>query len=233
MTTLRALVLVPLLWSSRAEAQPLPAACAVVIPASASRRDAAERMRACNDALDARRARPVRTGRQFAALSELGELRIRRDAERPVFAESAPAPRAAEPAPEGCALAAPGSAAVASSACIGCHPRHGHPVGLDYGPAYARSRWNYRSPEEVVRRGVLLPEGRIECVTCHDGRSPWKHRIALPPGAPALPAVVAGRPETYSRVNWRTARASSVPQLPPGSAVTPSPLCATCHTLAD
>ncbi len=73
----------------------------------------------------------------------------------------------------------------------------------------------------------------MECVSRHDGRSPWKHRIAIPPGAPVIPAVVAGRSDTYPRGNWRLARAEPVPLLSPGSAVSPAPLCAACHTMAD
>jgi hypothetical protein len=232
-----ALVLAQLLWATFPDAEPLPAACDdVVIPASASRRDA-ERTRPCAPVVEAARAAPVRTGRQFAVLRQLGELRIRRDAGRvePAAAGAAPAP--APEASSRCALEAPGAAAVATSACLECHRIHGHPVGLDYAAAYAAayagSGSTLRSGDEVVRRGVLLPEGRMECVSCHDGRSPWKSRIALPPGAPVLPAVVAGRAETFPRGNWRLARAESLPRLPAGSAVSPAPLCAACHTMAD
>lgn len=135
----------------------------------------------------------------------------------------------------GCALSTSLGDAVPSRTCLGCHPQgHSHPVDLDYTSAWARDRAGLRMPGEVVRRGLLLPDGRLECVTCHDGRSQWAARIALPPGAPVIPAVITGRAETYEgRGNWRIARATPTPALPPGSAVSPAPLCATCHSLAD
>lgn len=175
---------------------------------------------------------PARPARQFAVLRELGELRIRSDA----ATASAAVVSAAEnvPAPETCALSLPGATSVPSADCLRCHPRQGHKVDVDYASAYARASWSLRTEEEVVRRGVLLPHGRLECVTCHDGRSPWKYKLALPPGAAAVPAVVSGRPETYEGGRtWRTASASSAPLLPPGTQVSPSPLCAACHPHAD
>jgi hypothetical protein len=240
-TTPDALVLLSLVWAAPSPADTMPAECGeVVIPASASPREAEELMRPCTDALRAehreplrrsgepRPAEPPRPARQFAALRELGELRPRRTFQIASL-ETASAPAAEEP----CALTGPDSASIPSPTCARCHPRHGHPVDLSYASSYARASWSLRTAAEVVRRGVRLPEGRLECVTCHDGRSPWKHRIALPRGAPALPAVVPGRADTYPRGNWRLARAGAGPQLPPGSAVSPAPLCAACHTYAD
>lgn len=158
--------------------------------------------------------------RQFAVLRELGEPREAILERQEVAASS-------------CALATPGSASVPTTQCLRCHAIHGHPVGLDYAGAYAHDGRSLRSAAEVVRRGVLLPDGRMECVSCHDGRSPWKHRIAIPPGAPVIPAVVAGQADTYPRGNWRLAPAEPVARLSPGSAVSPAPLCAACHTMAD
>jgi hypothetical protein len=136
-----------------------------------------------------------------------------------------------------CALTASLGAVVPTATCLTCHSEHAnasHPVDLDYASVAYRSNDRLRPLAEVVRRGLFLPDGRLECVTCHDGRSPWAAKIALPPGAPALAAVNPSRRDTYEgRVNWRTATASSVPALPRGSAVTPTPLCAACHALAD
>jgi hypothetical protein len=244
MRTPNALVLLTLVWAGPSAADTMPARCdELVIPASATPRETAALVRGCTDALRAEprqpsrtaepvRAEPAKAVRQFAALRELGELRLR-SGPFPAASLQQTAEEPAEPEPAHCALATPGSASVPSTTCAGCHPRHGHPVDVDYASSHARAPFGLRTEAEVVRRGVLLPEGRVECVTCHDGHSPWKDRIALPPGAPVLPAVVAGRPETYPRGNWRLARASSQPRLPPGSAVTPAPLCAACHTMAD
>jgi hypothetical protein len=104
---------------------------------------------------------------------------------------------------------------------------------VDYGFAQAQSPEGLRAPDDVVKRGVFLPGGKIQCLTCHDPRSPWKDHLALPPGAAALPAVDPRNPATYEgRPNWRIANPSLQPP-PPGAAVSPSPLCAACHTYAD
>jgi hypothetical protein len=145
-----------------------------------------------------------------------------------------PAGSVAAPAGSACALTAAGADTMTTQGCLACHSgragpaiREMHPVGAYRGGA------DLRAPAEVVRRGVFLPEGRIECVTCHDRRSPWKDHIALPPGSQALPAVDAGKPETYERrPNWRFP-ASPPSRLPEGAAVSAAPLCAACHTYAD
>jgi hypothetical protein len=240
MSPRHALVLVTALCATRWVPAAVPLDCeAVVNSASPSTRASGETTRRCFEALRAdgaaaRAAEPAPAAaprRQFAVLRELGEVQIRQDA---ATATLLGAPAEPAPTPEPCALSKPGAAAVPSSECLRCHPRRGHAVDVDYAYAYGRSSWGLRSEEEVVRRGVLLPQGRLECVTCHDGRSAWKYRLALPAGAPAIPAVIAGRPETYGNgATWRTAGASSLPVLPPGTQVSPAPLCAACHTHAD
>ncbi|HEY6001553.1 MAG TPA: hypothetical protein VIV57_01685 [Anaeromyxobacter sp.] len=147
---------------------------------------------------------------------------------------AAAGPAAEEPAAPACALRHVGSEAMTAQRCLECHAGTGgrrirstHPVG-----AY-RWRPGLRTPDEVVRRGVLLPNGAIECVTCHDRRSPWKDHVALPPGAPAVAAVDARDPASLQgRPSWREARARAA-RPPDGSAVSPAPLCAACHTHAD
>jgi hypothetical protein len=108
---------------------------------------------------------------------------------------------------------------------MSCHAATGrddHPVDVDYEAARAHDR-PLRPLADVVARGVFVPDGAIRCVTCHDARSPWKHRIALPPGSTPRAAVNPRDPDTWER------RAAAVP--PPGSAVTPTPLCLACHAL--
>lgn len=41
---------------------------------------------------------------------------------------------------------------------------HDHPVGI----AYPRSNRRYRPAALVEQRGVRLPDGRVECISCHD-----------------------------------------------------------------
>jgi len=138
-----------------------------------------------------------------------------------------------------CALQRNGSDLSSSEACIECHRNsasHGssHPVNIPYAVAQARSGGMLRPLDAVIARGVFVPDGVVQCTSCHDARSPWKHHIALPPGAHARMAVNPRRPETYEgRSSWRLASAGAAPSLPRGSAVSPAPLCAACHALAD
>ncbi len=128
--------------------------------------------------------------------------------------------------PAGCALLVPESDAKPSSSCISCHGgaqgSHSHPVDVDYGNAARSSRSGLRSPEEVVKRGLMLPDGKVSCTTCHDRRSQWKYHLVVPPGAAVRPAVVAGDESTYDP------RAVVVPPLP-GADVGRKPLCLACH----
>jgi len=114
-----------------------------------------------------------------------------------------------------------------ASACMECHRSHaGHPVDLDYAARAVHRGPALRPPADVVARGVFLPDGWMRCQTCHDARSPWRHRLALPPGAPARAAV-----NPRLRASWTGPRSSG--PVAPGEAVTPTPLCRACHTLGD
>lgn len=112
-----------------------------------------------------------------------------------------------------CALGKP------QAECLSCHRVTGHVSDFEY----PRAGEGLRSPEEVVRRGVFLREGQIRCATCHDARSPWKYRIALPPGAKAVPAV-----DPFDRATY-DGPPRSAPK--PGEAVSAKPLCLACHAL--
>ncbi|GEJ57070.1 hypothetical protein AMYX_18110 [Anaeromyxobacter diazotrophicus] len=114
--------------------------------------------------------------------------------------------------------------------CTACHALHStHPVDFDYAAGTARSRGELRSAAEVVRRGVFLPDGQVRCVSCHDARSRWAHRLAIPPGAGVRPSVNVADPSTYER------RVASTDGrgLSDGTSVSPTPLCKVCHTLGD
>jgi hypothetical protein len=119
--------------------------------------------------------------------------------------------------------------------CLVCHSGKGapsasdHPVDFDYA-SVARGRTRgmsaLRPVEEVVARGVFLPDGKLSCLTCHDARSPYRYFIALPPGARPAPAVNPRDPRTYASASAAHATVSA-----PGAkrAVTPKPLCLACH----
>lgn len=128
----------------------------------------------------------------------------------------------------GCILFTDRAATATSQECLACHEsgtggatalRRCHPVELAYAPS---TDTRFRSVDEVIRRGVFLPDGKLRCVTCHDGASPWEFALALPPGATATPAVDPRDPRTYDPAYERAA-----PQ--PGDRVSPRPLCLVCH----
>jgi hypothetical protein len=127
-----------------------------------------------------------------------------------------------------CGLLLPGSDAATSRECLECHARlahGGHPYDLNYarwGSATAGGR--LRPINEVLRRGLFLPDQEIRCVTCHDRRSPWRFYIRLPAGSPLAHAVDPKRPETYE--NRRP-----LPPPRPGDDIARKPLCLGCHAL--
>jgi len=88
-----------------------------------------------------------------------------------------------------------------------------------------------RAVSEVVARGVFLPDGEIRCVTCHDGRSPWKYGIALPPGAKAKPGVNPRDPTTYEEGPALAARERELHTSNErySLVVGTKPLCLVCH----
>lgn len=129
-----------------------------------------------------------------------------------------------------CGLLASGSESAAIGDCLRCHAGSGsgHPVGVDYARAAAGRRGHgipLRAAEVAVRRGAFLPGGELRCTTCHDRRSPWRFRLALPPGAAIQPAVDHRAPATFDPA------AGPAPDVRAGDAVGTKPLCLLCHAL--
>jgi hypothetical protein len=118
---------------------------------------------------------------------------------------------------------------VPAQECMSCHGLHTtHPVEIDYENSRLKDP-GLRSGAEVVRRGVFLPDGKVQCVSCHDATSRWAYHIAIPSGARVRPAVNQRDPSTYERPV-----ALAPPQaLPEGTSVSPTPLCTVCHTYGD
>ncbi len=134
-----------------------------------------------------------------------------------------------------CGLFGEGAERVSTSSCLTCHgksrpvcPQRSHPVDVDYAELQQRSAAAraLRPLGAVLKRGVFLPDGKIQCVTCHDGRSPWDRAVFLPPGTPPLPALDPHDPRTYES-------APPAEPLPAGARVSSKPLCASCHTVGD
>jgi hypothetical protein len=129
-----------------------------------------------------------------------------------------------------CGLLVPGSERATIADCTRCHrgSGSGHPVGLDYARAGGAPRGHgipLRSGDEAVRRGAFLPGGELRCTTCHDRRSPWRFKLAIPPGAAVRPAVNPHDPATYDPA------AARAPAARAGDAVGTKPLCLLCHAL--
>jgi hypothetical protein len=144
----------------------------------------------------------------------------------------------------GCILVPGGPGTATTRDCTACHVafegRHSHPVDVDQDAARYRSRGgsgpSLRSAAEVVKLGVFLADGKVSCLTCHDGNSPWKFKIALPPDAKLKEPVVPGNPQTYDPTQMRPSPMAGLTAttgrrlLPAGTAVSPTPLCKACHS---
>jgi hypothetical protein len=139
----------------------------------------------------------------------------------------APVARAEAP---GCSLA---DLSTPPAACLACHPfQNGHPHNTDYDYAARASRSALRPLEEVVRRGLFLPEGRVVCHTCHDARSRWGSRLVIPPGSRVVGRVDPRQPSTYESMppaERRMTVEQAARDLPTDTNLSPKPLCVTCH----
>jgi hypothetical protein len=117
--------------------------------------------------------------------------------------------------------------------CLACHKfTRCHPYDVDYARLAIASRGSLRAVEEVVRRGLFLPDGRMTCHTCHDAASWWGRRLAIPPGSTISARVVPESSSTHDPANPRIspmtveeARAT----LPRDTDLSPRPLCLACH----
>ncbi len=178
---------------------------------------------------------PAAAGLVLAPLAGMCALRLAAAAST-LLALAAAGPAAADPAAApaeaGCLLFIPGNESAPAADCLRCHDgsvaathlETTHPVDLDYAMAWARDPQGKRPEAEVIRRGGFLPEGKVRCTTCHDARSPWADKLVLPPGARPTGAVNPRDPDTY-------APGRPAAPLPPGSKVSPKPLCLLCHAL--
>jgi hypothetical protein len=188
-----------------------------VVPASASADEVADLVERCTRSL-----RPgADRARRLAAPIDVA----RADAADVARAEPGEAGDLAPLDPARCALQRGGSDLLPSRECLRCHRPSGptHPFDVDYERARARRPHRLRPAGEATARGAFLPDGEVRCVTCHSAASPWKHHVALPPGARTMGLVP---------FRERGVRRPSDSPLP-GDAVEPTPLCIACHTAAD
>jgi len=135
-----------------------------------------------------------------------------------------------------CTLVPGSSNGATTQDCTACHAGlqqgHSHPVDVVQDPARSRS---LRPAADVVKRGVLLADGKVTCLSCHDGNSPWKAKLALPPDALLREPVKPGNPQTYDPAQIRPSAMTGLTattgkqRLPAGTEVSPTPLCKACH----
>jgi hypothetical protein len=143
-----------------------------------------------------------------------------------------------------CALVLSDSDLAKTEHCVSCHgggrigPQFhtSHPVDVDHEMARMRPGSALRPASEVVKRGLFLPDGKVRCTTCHHGRSPFRFRLAIPANAEIRDAVDHRDPRTYDPAlraqqppRQRMTAAVAQRVLPPGTEVSPTPLCKVCH----
>jgi cytochrome c553 len=142
-------------------------------------------------------------------------------------------PRAGAPGdaphdPYACELLLPGSETATSASCLACHARlahGGHPYDIEYPELGTASGVRSLRPlAEVLRRGLVLPDRQVRCVTCHDGNSPWRYHMKVPAGSTPTAGLDRRRPVTYENPE-------TVPPPRPGDDIAKKPLCLTCHAM--
>jgi hypothetical protein len=94
--------------------------------------------------------------------------------------------RPARPEPI-CLLTAPGfdRSAGSSAACLSCHDgtaalsvsTHAHPLERSFADAWLAHRADLRG---IPARELVLVNGLVTCLACHDGASPHPRHLALP-----------------------------------------------------
>ncbi len=133
--------------------------------------------------------------------------------------------------PLGCVLPRDGSSKLTSQQCTGCHASAvhatvSHQVEIPYETPLSRGRGRVRPQEEAVRRGAFLPEGKVRCTSCHDGKSRLRYRLAIS-GAELRPAVKLSSPTTFEP-GLRNAPPLVVTE---GFEAAVKPLCLKCHPM--
>lgn len=62
---------------------------------------------------------------------------------------------------------------------------HAHPIDISYVESVLRNRTRLRNPAAVDRR-LAMPDGKVQCVTCHDRSSTEDHMLVMSNAGSAL-----------------------------------------------
>jgi hypothetical protein len=134
-------------------------------------------------------------------------------------------PEPADPTQRKCRLLEEHAEEFLTGDCLACHDGSaerpfctGHELGVAY-PEAGDPRLALRTPAAVLARGVNLPGGKLECVTCHDRRSTCPSHVAARDSRPPL--------------SGGEAQAAEVPLRSRGVPICPTALCLSCHAFAD
>jgi hypothetical protein len=123
--------------------------------------------------------------------------------------------------------------ALPSSTCLECHHLDRcHSFDMDYQLAVGARRHDLRGADEVVARGLFLPNGKVTCHTCHDANSPWACKIVIPPGSKVsrgLPSKESTADDSARAPDREMTVEEAKSVLPAGTFLSPKPLCMTCH----
>jgi hypothetical protein len=143
-------------------------------------------------------------------------------------------PSVSLPQGAGCLLTREATSGAPASRCLGCHggsirEHASHPVDVDYEGSPGQATGVLRTLREAIARGAFLPDGKVRCTSCHDGRSRFRYRLAIPPGSEIRPAIRLDDPRTFEPAAGPGGGLAAL--LADRPKVAARPLCLSCHPM--